>query len=284
VAGYDLQGKTALVTGGARGIGYEAAMQMQARGASVVIVDLDAEEVGGAAEAIGDRAVGIGADVTEPAAMAEVVDEAVARFGGVDLVIPAAGVLPSAVATVRGMRFEEWERVFEVDFLGVWRTVRAALPQVAERQGQIVVTSSIFAFVNGIFNSPYAIAKAGGEALGRALRAELAPFGASATVAYFAAVETDLLRESLERPYSDRMEETLPGFLKKRIQPSEAAEALVRGIERRAPRIFAPPWWRYAFALRGVLMPLVDRRLERDARTAEILRDVEAESETAGRL
>lgn len=281
---YDLRGKTALVTGGVRGIGYETASQMHQRGASVVLVDLDAEEAGNAAEAIGARAVGIGADVTESGAMTEVVDQAVGRFGGVDLVIPAAGVLPSAVATVRGMRFDEWERVFEVDFLGVWRTVRAALPQVAERQGQIVLTSSIFAFVNGIFNSPYAIAKAGGEALGRTLRAELAPFGASATVAYFAAVETELLRESLERPYSDRMEETLPSFLRKRIQPSEAAEALVRGIENRAPRIFAPSWWRYAFALRGVLMPLVDRRLERDARTAEILRDVEAEAETVGRL
>jgi NAD(P)-dependent dehydrogenase (short-subunit alcohol dehydrogenase family) len=284
VAGYDLHGKTALVTGGARGIGYEVALQLHVRGTSVAIVDLDAEEARKAAEAIGDRTVGIGADVTESAVMSDAVDQAVARFGGLDIVIPAAGILPSAVATVRGMRADEWERVFEVDFLGVWRTVRAALPQIAERQGQIVLTSSIFAFVNGIFNSPYATAKAGGEALGRTLRAELAPFGASATVAYFAAVETELLREGLERPYSDRMEETLPSFLKKRIEPSEAAAVLVRGIEKRAPRVFAPPWWRYAFAFRGVLMPLVDRRLERDSRTAEILRDVEAEAQTTVRL
>ena len=51
--------------------------------------------------------------------------------------------------------------------LGVWRTVRAALPQVVERKGHIVVTGSVYSFVNGIFNSPYAVAKAGVESLGR---------------------------------------------------------------------------------------------------------------------
>ena len=64
--------------------------------------------------------------------------------------------------------------------LGVWRTVRAALPQIVERQGHIVLVSSVYAFINGFGNSPYAAAKAGVESLGRALRVELAPHGASA--------------------------------------------------------------------------------------------------------
>ena len=62
--------------------------------------------------------------------------------------------------------------------LGVWRTVRAALPQVVERRGHLVVVSSVYAFVNGVLNSPYAAAKAGVESLGRSLRAELTPLGA----------------------------------------------------------------------------------------------------------
>ncbi len=58
------------------------------------------------------------------------------------------------------------------------------------------------------------------------------------------------------------MEENLPSFLRKRIGPDEAAAAVVRGIEERAPRIFAPRWWRYVSALRGILNPLLDRRFE----------------------
>lgn len=280
MARYNLEGKTTLITGAARGIGFATARQMHARGASVVLVDLDPGETESAAHAIGERAVGIAADVTDAGAMVQVVEETVARFGGLDVVIPGAGVLPSEVSTTRSIRFDEWERVFEVDLLGVWRTVRAALPQIIERQGQVVILSSIFAFINGILNSPYATAKAAGEALGRTLRAELTPLGASASIAYFAAVETKLLQDSFDRPFSDRMEETLPFFMKKLTQPEAAAALLVRGIETRAPRIFAPGWWRYVYALRGISMPFIDRRLARDATIADIVRDVEAEART----
>ena len=60
----------------------------------------------------------------------------------------------------------------------------------------------------------------------------------------------------------------MPGFLLKRITPAEAGAAVVRGIEERAPRIFAPKWWRYVSALRGLLNPLLDRRAERDRASA----------------
>lgn len=273
---YELSGRTALITGAARGIGLHLARQLYGRGVSVALLDLDGPAVEATARALGDRAIAIEANVIDGDAMSAAVTEVSTRFGGIDLVIPAAGVIQSEVATAHSIRGDEWERVFEVDFLGVWRTVRAALPQIRQRQGQIVLTSSIFAFVNGIFNSPYATAKAGGEALGRALRAELAPSGASATVAYFAAVETKLLEDSLDRPFSDRMEQNLPGLLRKRIAPEVAASAIVRGIENRSPRVFAPRWWRLVYALQGILMPFVDRRLERDETTVGIVRDVEA--------
>lgn len=273
-----MHGKVALITGAARGIGREVARQMCARGASVLLVDLDRSGMSSTVDALGGRAVAFEADVTDAAAMAGAVDEAVSRFGGVDVVVPAAGVIQSAVATTRSVPAEEWERVLEVDLLGVWRTVRAALPQVVGRHGQVVLTSSIFAFSNGIFNSPYAVAKAGGEALGRALRAELAPSGASATIVYFAAVETRLLRDSLERPFSDRMEETLPRPMRKVVEPEKAAAALVGGLERRASRVFVPGWWRYVYALRGITMPLIDRHIEKNATINGIVREVEAEA------
>lgn len=278
---YDLNGKVALVTGAARGIGYETARQIHLRGGSVAVVDLDPEQAREAAERIGPRAIGIGSDVTDHAAIMRAVSETVERFGGLDVVVANAGIAQAKLATVRGIGTEEWERVFDVDMLGVWRTVRAALPQIVERKGHVVVTSSVYAFVNGVLNTPYAVAKSGVESLGRSLRAELMPLGASASVAYFGWVDTKLVQDAFENN-GDRMQRNLPNFLKKRIQPDEAGAAVVRGIEERAPRIFAPRWWRYVSALRGIVNPLLDRRFERDATMTATVREIEAEADAQG--
>jgi len=279
---FDLNGKVALVTGAARGIGFEAARQLHLRGASVAVLDLDPEQAREAAERVGERALGIGADVTDEGAMRAAVAETLERFGGLDLAVANAGIAQSQVATVRGIGGEEWERVFEVDMMGVWRTVRAVLPQIVERKGHIVVTGSIYSFANGVLNSPYAVAKAGVEALGRGLRAELAPLGASAGVVYYGWVDTRLVKDGFERKHSDRLQRTAPAWLLKRIQPDEAAAALIRGIEERAPRTFAPKWWRYISALRGIVNPLLDRRFDRDREMFETIRAVEAEADEQG--
>lgn len=278
---YSLNGKVALVTGAARGIGFETARQLQMRGASVAVVDIDAGEAREAAERIGERAIGIATDVTDNSAVMQAVAETVERFGGLDVVVANAGIAQKKMATVRGIGTEEWERVFEVDMLGVWRTVRAALPQIVERRGHVVVTSSVYAFVNGVLNSPYAVAKAGVESLGRSLRAELMPLGASASVSYFGWVDTKLVQDAFE-VNGDRMQQNLPEFLKKRITPAQAGAAVVAGIEERAPRIFAPKWWRYASALRGILNPLLDRRFEGDATMTATIRKIEAEADEQG--
>lgn len=278
---FSLNGKVALVTGAARGIGFETARQLHARGASVAVLDIDAAEAREAAERIGPRAIGIGADVTDMGALLAAVAETVERFGGLDVAVANAGIAQARLATVRGIGAEEWERVFEVDMLGVWRTVRAVLPQIVERKGYVLVTGSVYSFANGVMNSPYAVAKAGVEALGRALRAELTPLGASAGVAYYGWVDTKLVQDAFAAN-EGRMEQNLPNFLRKRITPEEAGAAVVRGIEERAPRIFAPRWWRYVSALRGIVNPLLDRRFERDRRMVETVREIEAEADEQG--
>ena len=278
---YDLNGKVALVTGAARGIGYETARQLHLRGASVTVLDIDAAEAREAAERIGPRAIGLATDVTDHSAVMQSVAETVDRFGGLDIVVANAGIAQKQMATVRGIGVEEWERVFEVDMLGVWRTVRAALPQVVERQGHIVVTSSVYAFVNGMLNSPYAVAKSGVESLGRSLRAELTPLGASASVAYFGWVDTKMVQDAVAAN-GDRMQQNLPEFLRKRITPDQAGAAVVRGIEERAPRIFAPKWWRYVSAFRGLINPLLDGRMDSDPRVLATIREVEGEADEQG--
>jgi NAD(P)-dependent dehydrogenase (short-subunit alcohol dehydrogenase family) len=276
---YDLNGKVALVTGAARGIGFETARQLHLRGASVALLDLDAEEAREAAERIGPRAFGVRADVTDEGGTLAAVAAVVDRFGGLDVAVANAGIAPPTVTTARTMPGEEWKRVVDVNLIGAWHTARAALPQVSERGGQIVFIGSIYSFANGLLASPYAVSKAGVEALGRALRAELAPLGASASVVYFGWVDTELVRDSLDRRDGGRggriLGEILPAFLLKRITPEVAGATIARALEERAPRAFAPPVWRYLSAVRGLINPLLDRRMDRDAEIAAVIAEVE---------
>jgi NAD(P)-dependent dehydrogenase (short-subunit alcohol dehydrogenase family) len=274
---YDLTGKVALVTGGARGIGFATARALVARGASVVIVDLEAEASARAAAQVHDeRALGLAGDVTDRGAMQRAVAATVERFGGLDVVVANAGIA-SRVATFRASSTETFERVLDVNLMGVCRTVDAALPQIIRRRGHVVVISSVYAFLNGVGEIPYAMSKAAVEQFGRALRVELVQHGASASVAYFGFIDTEMVHQGLDRdPLANKMMESLPKPLHKRLAPSVAGEAIVRGIERRQPRIIRPRRWSVFSVFRGILNPLSDAQFERDEKAQSALREIDA--------
>jgi NAD(P)-dependent dehydrogenase (short-subunit alcohol dehydrogenase family) len=142
----ELRGRVALVTGAARGIGLATAQELHARGASVALVGLDAHATAQAAHDVGERTLGVGADVTDPAAVEEVVGRAVESFGGLDVCVANAGVAPRA-ATVLAMDAGAFERVIEVNLLGAYRTARAAVPHVIARGGHVSVVASIYVFL-----------------------------------------------------------------------------------------------------------------------------------------
>jgi NAD(P)-dependent dehydrogenase (short-subunit alcohol dehydrogenase family) len=280
MARYDVSGRVALITGGARGIGLGIGAALVRRGAAVVLVDVAVDEVAGAAARLGpNRVLGLAADVSDRAAIKGAVGAAVERFGGVDIVVANAGIAP-APAPLRVMPSDEFERVIEVNLLGVYRTIRAGLEQVVARRGQAVLVSSVYAFANGVMLSPYAVAKAGVEQLGRALRVELAAHGASATVAYFGFVDTEMVRQAEEQRQrlGGGADESLPDFMRKRITPEQAGEAVAEAIERRRARVIAPRWWAGPSTLRGLLNPPFDYAGARSARMREMVREAEAAS------
>ena len=270
MAAYDLAGRVAVVTGGGRGIGFGIAQALVRRGALVALVDLDGAAAAEAAGRLGrDRAIGLVADVTDAAAIERAMAAAAERFGGIDLVIANAGIAPSP-APVRLMPSEEWERVIEVNLLGVYRTIYAGRERVIARGGQMVVVSSVYAFMNGVMLSPYAVAKAGVEQLGRALRLELAPHGASATVAYFGFVDTEMVRRGFEHRRALGGEEH--GLLARTmISAEQAGEAVAVAIEGRRARVIVPRWWAIVSALRGVLGPAIDAVARRSSRVRQEL-------------
>ncbi len=276
MASLEVRGKVAVVTGGARGIGFGIAEALAKRGAVLVIVDLDLDAASSAAGRLSGNALGLAADVSDRDAMQRVVATVIEQRGGIDVVVANAGVA-SRAATVRAMNREVFDRVLAVNLGGVYHTVITALPQIASRRGHIVVISSVYAFTNGVGAAPYAVAKAGIEQLGRALRVELVPHGASVSVAYFGFIDAEMVHRMIDAdPVADKMVKSLPKALQKRLSPAQAGEAVARGIEKRAPRIIAPRRWAAFSVLRGVLNPLLDNYMVKDDDTQARVREIDS--------
>ncbi|MBA2516823.1 MAG: SDR family oxidoreductase, partial [Solirubrobacterales bacterium] len=251
-----LSGRTVLVTGAARGIGAEVSQRLAARGAQVALVDLDAAAVETvAAECPGS--VALVADVTDADALQAAVKEAVARFGGIDVVLANAGI--ASVGMVRSIDPAAFERTIEINLLGVWRTVRACLPYVIERRGYILPTASLAAAAHSPGMAAYAASKAGVEAFADCLRAEVAHLGVSVGCAYFSFIDTPMVRGADATAVGAAMKAELKGPLGRSYPVADAAEAVLRGIERRSRRVVAPGWVRGMLLARDVLQPLAER-------------------------
>lgn len=251
----DLTDQVVFLTGGARGIGAEAARRLVERGARVALVDQDAPGVERRVRELGDGvAVGFAADVTDVRALEEAVAGTLARFGRIDVTVANAGILGEG-ATLGAVDPEGFERVIEVNLLGVWRTIRATLPHVVERRGYVLPIASIAAAVPIPLLSAYGASKAGVEALGLGLRMELAHTGTRVGVGYFGIVDTDLARNGFAQPAVAHVRGVMPAFVDRPIAVGAAGAAIVRGIERRAKRVYAPRWVPALLALRGLQGP-----------------------------
>lgn len=178
----DLNGRVAIVTGAARGIGREYAQALAAAGACVVVAD---RELDGAAETV--RLIGDAGGVAHPFAV-DVTDEdgviALAEFtvsecGGIDVLVNNAAIWAGLrPATMTDVTLEEWTAVMNVNVTGVWLVSRAVVPHMTERGGGAIVNqSSVGAYLGGPNVTHYATSKGAVNALTRAMARDLGPSG-----------------------------------------------------------------------------------------------------------
>lgn len=275
---FEIYKKVILITGASRGIGKAVAKAFHDKGASIILTDLSLESVEATAKGIGsERTFALAADATDKVRMEEIVKEGIMKFGGIDMVFANAGIACDPPTTIEKMNESTFERIIEVDLLGVWRTVRACLPQIISRKGHVLVTASIYAYMNGAGNAPYAMSKAGVEMFGRALRAELAGSGATSGVLYPGWVNTAIAKSAFGgNPIATKMRQMgYPGPLGWPISADKVADAVVRGVEKRNARIFIPKRWIPLSMLRGIFNMIVDAILDRHKTLHRLFRELE---------
>jgi NAD(P)-dependent dehydrogenase (short-subunit alcohol dehydrogenase family) len=273
-----VNGRTVFITGAARGIGAASAERLHAKGANVALVGLEPERLEENAARLGDRAMAFAADVTDLDSLERAVRATVERFGGIDVAIANAGI--AFTGTLATAPVEQVERTLAVNLLGVWRTDRAVIGEIYKRRGYLLNIASLAAVAHAPMMGPYTTAKAGVEALSDALRLESVPSGARVGCAYFGYLDTDLVRAGFAQPSAQAMTAQLPAFIRNPAPLSKAIDAIERGIERRAARVWYPRWVGPMLLLRGLLQPLTERQTLRDsAALAEGIRLAESTGE-----
>lgn len=140
--GEKLSGKVVLVTGGSSGIGRAMARELDAAGAKVALVGRSKSRLDEVAAGLKNEALPIAADLTKPAEVKRVVDETIARFGRIDILLPNAGLyIPGEVAEGDP---DAWDELLTINVNSVFRLVRAVLPgMIAQGSGHVLITSSI---------------------------------------------------------------------------------------------------------------------------------------------
>jgi NAD(P)-dependent dehydrogenase (short-subunit alcohol dehydrogenase family) len=227
-----VEGKVAVVTGGASGIGRAAAQALAAEGARVGIADVD--EAGGERVAAGIRDAGGDAffrrtDVRSLAEVEAVLAEAVDRHGRLDVLVNNAAI--SVAGSAGEMAEEDWARVIDVNLSGVWRGLRAAIPRMlAQGGGSIVNLSSVQAHVGFLGWSGYAASKGGIDALTRQAAVEYARAGIRVNAIVPGPIMTEM-NEAIMRESADG-DAVMAGWVAMhpmgRIgQPEEVAAAIV---------------------------------------------------------
>lgn len=192
------EGKVALVTGAASGIGRATALAFAREGAKVLVADVavdGGEETVRLIKDLGTDAAFVKADVSVDEEVAEMVAEAVGRFGGLDVAVNNAGI-EGALAPTAEYPEEAWDRVIAINLTGVWRSMRHEIPELLKRGGGAIVNVASILGVVGFANAPaYTAAKHGVVGLTKVAAMEYGPQGIRINVVGPGFIETPMVME-----------------------------------------------------------------------------------------
>jgi NAD(P)-dependent dehydrogenase (short-subunit alcohol dehydrogenase family) len=238
------------------------ARDLAGRGAKLALVGLEPDELAKVAADCGsDGSDQVGwweADVTRWADLENAVAAAVEKFGRIDVVLANAGI--AATGFTRSIDRKAFERVIEVDLLGVWRTVRVTLPHLIESKGYALLVSSAAAIVHIPGNAAYSAAKAGVEAFGNSLRAEVRHLGVDIGVAHPTWIATDMVGNADAHPVFGKVRAANKGLAGKTYPLSVAVDLIGKGIARRARAVHVPGWVGVAKLFRALAPRAVERQ------------------------
>ena len=177
---FDLTGRSAIITGGSKGLGESMAAALASAGADVLLASRHADEAAATAARIaadfGRRAIGVQIDVTVPQECQDLADRAVAEFGKIDILVNNAGI--NIRSPIEQLTYEQFRQVQQVNVDGVWLTTRAVVPHMKRaRYGRIINIASTLGVVGLEERTPYAASKGAVVQLTRTLGLELATSG-----------------------------------------------------------------------------------------------------------
>ncbi|MBX7453040.1 SDR family oxidoreductase [Mycolicibacterium sp. 3033] len=235
-------GKTAFITGGARGVGAEVARQLHVRGANVVLTDLDEEPLRALAAELGGARVHTEiADVRSLPAMEAAAAAAVERFGGIDILVANAGI--ASYGSVLQVDPDAFRTLMDVNVTGVFHTVRATLPAVADGRGYVLIVSSLAAYAAAPGLAAYNASKAAVEQFANALRLEVAHRGVAVGSAHMSWIDTPMVQDAKKDLSTfQEMIGRLPYPLSTTTSVQACGKAFVAGIEGRKRRVNCPGW------------------------------------------
>jgi NAD(P)-dependent dehydrogenase (short-subunit alcohol dehydrogenase family) len=210
----NLKDRVAVVTGGGSGLGEGVARALAAEGCKLCILDRDAgaaQQTALSLAATGIIAQSIAVDVGDPTAVENAFAKTLAKFGRLDILVNAAGVISTGL--VADLPVTEWQRIAQVNLAGVIYCVKAAIPVMKQqRHGRIINIASVSAMRGGgsVGNTLYGTTKAGVVALTMGLARELGPFGITANAIAPAVVDTAMTHTALTEDAKRRILERIP--------------------------------------------------------------------------
>lgn len=252
-----LKGRTAVVTGAARGIGAALARELAARGMRVGLLGREERTLREVAAGLPTPSFCYEVDVTDAEALAGAAEATVHALGPVSVAVANAGI--AAGGPLADSDPVLWRRVVDVNVVGSANTARAFVPQLLATRGYFLQIASTASFGSAPMMSAYCASKAGAEAFAQSFRAEMAAERVGVGIAYLHWTDTDMVRDMDSQPVLAALREHQPWFARRVHAAEDVADRLVRGVERRSVSVYAPWWLRAVQPLRPVLPAVVGR-------------------------